>query len=376
MRRTLGRRLAVRWAAAVQVTLLAVLGTVVTTGGTANAVTAPGTVLLSTTATLPPELAPLATGKRISYVTTNVSGVATVATGLVLTPKTGKKNRTVAWGHGTTGLADKCAPSASQAVFWPEARAAIAALLKKGWTVAAPDYPGLGTPESHPYLIGNSEGRSIIDSVKAARNLDPALTTDYAVDGHSQGGQGALFAGQLAPSYDGSLVLRGVATIAPASNLDLIAPDIPGTEGQGYLVMAMYGINAVEPTFNPNSYLAAPAKQKSSVLQSGCLNEILSAYAPLTPEQLVPGGVVPQAVISKLAQYGNPGGTAPSAPILIVQGTEDEAVPYGITAGPLLDELSQYRQSVEFITLEGETHDGAVFASVDTVANWIAARFA
>ncbi|MGA5299468.1 alpha/beta fold hydrolase [Nucisporomicrobium flavum] len=376
MRKTLGRRLAVRWAAAVQVTLLAVLGTVVTTGGTAAAVTAPGTVLLSTSATLPPELAPLATGKRISYVTTNVSGVATVATGLVLTPKTGKKNRTVAWGHGTTGLADKCAPSASQAVFWPEARAAIAALLQKGWTVAAPDYPGLGTPENHPYLVGNSEGRSIIDSVKAARNLDPALTTDYAVDGHSQGGQGALFAGQLAPSYDGSLVLRGVATIAPASNLDLIAPDIPGTAGQGYLVMAMYGINAVEPTFNPNAYLATPAKQKSSVLQSGCLNEILAAYAPLAPDQLVPGGVVPQPVITKLAQYGNPGGTAPSAPILIVQGTEDEAVPYVITAGPLMDKLTQYRQPVELITLEGETHDGAVFASVNTVADWIAERFA
>ncbi|MEV4701947.1 alpha/beta fold hydrolase [Actinoplanes sp. NPDC049316] len=375
MRNAFGRRLAVRWAAAVQVTLLAVLGTVAASAGTANAVTAPGTVLLSSTASLPSELAPLATGKRIAYVTTNVSGAATVATGLILTPKTGKTNRTVAWGHGTTGLADKCAPSAAQTVFWPEARAAIAALLRKGWTVAAPDYPGLGTPEAHPYLVGASEGRSIIDSVKAARNLDPALTTDYAVDGHSQGGQGALFAGQLAPSYDGSLVLRGVATIAPASNLDLIAPDIPGTPGQGYLVMALYGINAVEPTFKPDTYLAAPAKQKSGVLQSGCLNEILAAYAPLTPEQLVPGGVVPQAVITKLAQYGNPGGTAPSAPILIVQGTADEAVPYAITAGPLMDSLSRYRQPVEFITLDGETHDGAVFASVDTVANWLADRF-
>jgi len=375
MRNASGRRFAVRWAAAVQVTLLAVLGVVVTSGTPASALLSPGSVILSTTASLPAELSPLATGKRIQYVTTNVSGGSTVAGGLVLTPKTGKKNRTVVWSHGTTGLADKCAPSANQAVFWPEARAAIAALLRKGWTVAAPDYPGLGTPENHPYLVGNSEGRSIIDSVKAARNLDPALTADYAVDGHSQGGQGALFAGQLAPSYDGPLVLKGVATIAPASYLDLIAPDIPGTPGQGYLVMAMYGINAVEPTFNPNTYLAAPAKQKTSVLQTGCLYEILDAYAPLTPDQLVPGGVVPQAVITKLAQYGNPGAVAPSAPILIVQGTDDEAVPYGITAGPLMDRLSTYRQPVELITLEGETHDGAVFASVDTVANWIAARF-
>ncbi|MFI5495773.1 alpha/beta fold hydrolase [Actinoplanes sp. NPDC051859] len=366
----LRRRLAV-----LAVTAIAATGVHVGVAEPASATIGPGTVLAAATATLPPELSPLATGKRIQYVTTNVSGLMTIATGLILTPKTGKKNRTVAWSHGTTGLADKCAPSASQAVFWPEARAAIAGLLGKGWTVAAPDYPGLGTPESHPYLVGASEGRAIIDSVKAARNLDGALSTQYAVDGHSQGGQGALFAGQLAPSYDGSLVLKGVAAIAPVSNLDQIAPYIPGTAGQGYLVMALYGINAVEPTFNPNTYLAPPARQRGSVLQTGCLYEILNAYGPLTAEQLVPGGVVAPTVLTKLARYGNPATAAPSAPILIVQGTDDEAVPYDITAGPLLDQLSAYSQPVEFVSLPGENHDGAVFASVQTVADWIATRF-
>ncbi|MFI7601480.1 alpha/beta fold hydrolase [Actinoplanes sp. NPDC049681] len=369
------RRFAVRLAAAIHATALAVLGVVTATGSPANALLAPGTVLSATTATLPPELAPLATGKRIQYLTTTISGATTVATGLVLTPRSNRTYRTVAWSHGTTGLADECAPSTNQDVFWPEARAAIAALLKKGWTVTAPDYPGLGTPESHPYLVGTSEGRSIIDSVKAARSLDSALTTQYAVDGHSQGGQGALFAGQLAASYDGPLVLKGVAAIAPVSNLDLIAPYIPGTAGQGYLVMALHGINAVEPTFNANAYLAAPAKQRSSTLQTGCLYEILDAYAPLTADQLVPGGVVAPAVLTRLAQYGNPATTAPGAPILIVQGDADDAVPYDITAGPLLEELSHYDQPVTFVPLPGATHDGAVFESVDTVATWIADHF-
>ena len=158
-------------------------------GSPANAATTPGTVQSSVSATLPPELAPLATGKRITYYTTSVSGSAITATGLIMTPKTGRVNRTVVWAHGTTGLADQCSPSLNYNVFWPEARAAVAALLGKGFTVAAPDYPGLGTPQSHPYLIGASEGRSIIDSVRAARNLDSSLSTQYAVDGHSQGGR-------------------------------------------------------------------------------------------------------------------------------------------------------------------------------------------
>jgi pimeloyl-ACP methyl ester carboxylesterase len=344
-------------------------------GAPAQAASTPGTVLSSTTAVLPPELAPLATGKRISYVTTAVNGTTITATGLVMTPKTGKVNKTVVWAHGTTGLADQCTPSINQNVFWPEARAAVAALLGKGFTVAAPDYPGLGTTQAHPYLIGGSEGRSIIDSVKAARSLDGSLSTQYAIDGHSQGGQGALFAGELAPSYDGSLVLKGVSAIAPVSNADLFAPLIPGTPGQGYLVMALYGLQAVDTTFSATSPLANPAKLRTPVLAAGCLNEILTAYQSLTADQLLVGGALSSPLVTELSHFVNPAQQPSSAPILLIQGTADEAVPYDITAGALLPELQAYSQPVQFVPVQGADHDGAVTATTSLVANWIAARF-
>ena len=341
----------------------------------ATAASLPGTVLTNLPATLPAELAPLANGRRISYVTTTVNGGITPATGLILTPRTGRNNKTVVWGHGTTGLADQCAPSVSPSVFWPEARAAIAALLDRGWTVAAPDYPGLGTPGAHPYLIGASAARSMIDIVKAARRLDSALSTQYAVDGHSQGGQGALFANEIAAGYDGPLVLRGTAAIAPVSNADLFAPLVPGTAAQGYLVMGLYGLQAVDPTVNPNTLLAAPARQRTGVLASGCLYQILDAFAPLTATELLVGGALPDPVVAKLARYLNPGQSAPGAPILLVQGTADEAVPYAITAGPLRTQLDAYSQPVTFQEIDGATHDEAVVRSTTLVADWIAARF-
>jgi fermentation-respiration switch protein FrsA (DUF1100 family) len=139
--------------------------------------------------------------------------------------------------------------------------------------------------------------------------------------------------------------------------------------------MALYGLNAQDPTFDPNTVLNAPAKKTTSVLESGCLMEILDAYAPLTAGQLLVGGALPQPVVTKLARYDNPAQSAPSAPMLIVQGTADEAVPYDITAGPLLDELHAYNQPVDFVPVDGANHDGAVFATVDQVASWIAARF-
>ena len=236
--------------------------------GPAAAADPPGKVLTDAPATLPPALADLATARRISYASTNVTGAGVTVTGLVLTPTGTRVNRTVVWGHGTTGLADQCAPSDHLGVFWAEAQAAIAELLSRGWTVTAPDYQGLGTPEAHPYLVGGSEARAMIDSVKAARLLDGTLSNQYVVDGHSQGGQAALFAGELAPSYDGPLSLRGVAAIAPASNVDLLAPLIPGTPGQGYLVMALYGVAAVDPSFKPANVLAAPAEAKNGTASS------------------------------------------------------------------------------------------------------------
>lgn len=341
----------------------------------AAAAAPPGTVISDTAATLPPELTPLATARRISYASTTVTGSAVTVTGLVLTPTGPKANRTVVWGHGTTGLADRCAPSDNLGVFWPEARAAIAELLGRGWTVTAPDYQGLGTEGAHPYLVGGSTARAMIDSVKAARHLDNALSPQYVLDGHSQGGQGALFAGELAPAYDGDLTLRGVAAIAPVSNVDLLAPLIPGTPGQGYLVMALYGLQAVEPSFDPLKVLGPLARRRVPVLESGCLYEILAEYQSLQAGQLVLGRKLPQPVVDRLAHYDNPAQQPPSAPILLVQGTADDAVPYDITAGPLFSQLDAGSQPVTFVPLENETHDGAVFASVTVVADWIAARF-
>jgi len=332
-------------------------------------------VLSSTTATLPPELTGLATGKRIQYVSTDVNGALITATALVMTPKTGKQNRVAAWAHGTTGLADKCAPSTSQSVFWPEARDAVAALLGKGFTVAAPDYPGLGTAQSHPYLVGVSEARATIDAVKAARNLDSALSTQYVLDGHSQGGAAAIFANQIATGYDGNLVLKGSASIAPVSAIPLLAQLIPGTPIQGYLVMGLYGLNAVDPTFNPNSVLASQAKSKQPVLTSGCLNEILASYESLTASQLLVGGALPDAVVTKLTSYDEPGQTTTTAPVLLVQGDADTTIPVELTRDMLFPLLAGYAPPVTYTEVPGGTHDSAVTSSAGDVATWLAARF-
>jgi hypothetical protein len=63
-----------------------------------------------------------------------------------------------------------------------------APMLKAGAAVVATDYPGLGAPGSHPYLVGESEARSVLDAVRAARQLTALrLSSDLVVFGDTQG---------------------------------------------------------------------------------------------------------------------------------------------------------------------------------------------
>ena len=338
----------------------------------------PGTVLGKAEMLLNPSLAAVATGKRISYVSSDPDGKHIIVTGAILTPRkqTRSEHDVVAWAHGTEGLADGCAPSrfatlSSDPTFQLYATT-VESFLDQGWTVAATDYAGLGSPGPHPYLIGNSEGRAVIDSVRAARQLNGSLSKAWVAIGHSQGGQGALFAGEQAQNYGRGLQLRGVVGIAAASDLDQLAEAIVGTPSQGYLVMALSGLAAVDPSVHPEQLLAPPALSRVGVLETGCFLEIIGGFAELTAEELLVGGALPPQIVAKFA-ISNPGQRRGGAPILLLHGEADETVP-SFVADNLLAAycVNGTRASVQ--KYPDATHDSVLIdASADAIA-WIKDR--
>src|SRR5690606_20385817 len=80
-------------------------------------------------------------------------------------------------------------------------------------------------------------------AARAARNLaDTGAGDRLLLWGHSQGGQGSLFAAQLAPSYAPELQLVATAAAAPAGELaELLGLDSPTVEG---VVLGAYAVNA------------------------------------------------------------------------------------------------------------------------------------
>lgn len=128
----------------------------------------------------------------------------------------------IAWSHGTLGIADACAPSWTG--FRPRDATYMNRWLEAGFAVVATDYQGLGGVGPHPYLYWQAEGRSILDSVRAALAMKPGLISDKVfLAGQSQGAGASMGAAILSSKYAPELNIHGLIT----TGLNSSFPDGP-----------------------------------------------------------------------------------------------------------------------------------------------------
>jgi len=94
-------------------------------------------------------------------------------------------------------------------------------MIAAGYVVAATDYSGLGAPGFHQYLVGPTAARNVLDAVVAAQQIPQARAGKQAVVfGWSEGGQAAVWAGQIADYVADSAKILGVAALAPVNALE------------------------------------------------------------------------------------------------------------------------------------------------------------
>ncbi|EXR21282.1 alpha/beta hydrolase [Acinetobacter baumannii] len=293
----------------------------------------------------------------LTYKMLGQSGQEVQATSLVFTPNTPPPVGgwpIVVWAHGTTGVADACAPS--KAALADSTKDLISKLLAAGYVVVAPDYEGLGTPGIHPFLNVKSEAFSITDAVVAERNYlsqrNLLTSKKWVTVGHSQGGHAALGAAQYASRAQ--LDYKGTVAVAPASNLGSIlvdgeaqvanAPiDIKiGTYAQldTYTALVTAGIRNTQPSFDYGqvftsqiSSIAAQAENLCSGPLYGAFYEGMSNYAKdhngtldgFTRTQ--PNFMAVPLVKTFLDKDSQPLQVKVTTPIIIYQGIADPTVP-------------------------------------------------
>jgi hypothetical protein len=227
--------------------------------------------------------------KLVLYTSRTPQGKRVGVSGSVAVPR-GKPPKggwpVISWAHGTTGVADVCAPSrdfqgtpnpTGEAYINPELNAWLAA----GYAVLRTDYQGLGTPGKHAYLIGKAEGRGVLDIVEAARELDPRIGKRYLIAGHSQGGHAALFAAGEAKKYLPKLRLRGTVAFAPASHILEQSGFLPALTSPspltGLAVLILDGAASQSRQIDVNRLLSDRALALYPLLQTQCLARLVQS---------------------------------------------------------------------------------------------------
>jgi acetyl esterase/lipase len=277
----------------------------------------------------------------------------------------------LSYAHGTVGLADRCAPSKEINEFENTIASTFNAF---GLAVVASDFEGLGTPGRHPYLVGVSEGRGVLDIVRAARAIPSAnLSSTFVVWGHSQGGHAVLFAGELASTWAPELKLAGVVAGAPPSQLTDVAASIENSPYRGYFFMVAAGLSTADPSLDLNQVLTPKALAILPVVDTGCNAEVFKAFSADPFDSLVKRDGLTREPWHSALLANEPGQTKTPAPILIIHGDKDEQIPVA-TSATLKARLCALGDSVERRVYPGRDHGGAAVASLFDVGVWLRLR--
>lgn len=342
----------------------------------------PGTIIWANKITVGPTLAG-GTTWRVLYRSIGGKGQPIAVSGLITVP-TGEapagSRPVLSWAHGTTGVADQCAPSKTRltdgtGLYLSTMDEATKAFVSRGWVVARTDYEGLGTPGEHAYLMGTSAGRSVVDIVRAARHLTPTAAPKWLAAGHSQGGAAALWAAAAPKDWAPELDMRGAVALSPPSDFAEIMRVAPGLPlgATPFLALLIHGVKAVSdvPT---DALLTATGKRLYPLTDERCIAGIMGndALAPV-PTDAFFDKAADFTAYRKVLAANDALSIRPRVPVFLRHGSKDNTVPPVFT-----DRLAaRYRAEgvdLDFARIPTADHLGAISASLPDVLAFADAR--
>lgn len=360
---------------------------------------------------------------RIAYVSSDVRERKTLSTALVIAPKgaaPASGRPILAWAHGTTGIAQSCGPSQvidpaqdlNQYVMvggtsWTDfGLPAANHFISEGYVLVATDYQGLGGGgDGHQYSISATQGRDVINSVRAVGSLGlSGGAKQAAIYGWSQGGGAALSAASLTDyiaqqgtAFDG-VSFVGFVGLAPQDVAVLVPPgptedaaarklmsELAGSFSDSvfnfsHFAMSLWAMTAAFPDLKlTDVFTEDGSRLLDEVFTRKCMHaaaDTLSftlgtGYASIVkPEAdnasawvkgLIEGSVTPQA---------------PVAPVIIYFGNKD------VTVDPVMGKLYQEQKcalgaNITRVQLAGDNnHFTTPGAAQPLFVPWIEDRFA
>jgi pimeloyl-ACP methyl ester carboxylesterase len=306
---------------------------------------------------------------RFSYVTQ--SDKQAVATARLAVPVSGPAQYDVVTHlHGTIGFADHCAPSKLPGFGFESPLNPIPAdMVADGRVVVMPDYPGLGVPGRHRYIEKESTGRSVWDSLEAAKRVvsehypDRSATGQLLVMGHSQGGHATLATLATQRDTDPWNVVGAVAFAPPGDPVEHAAMMVEGDARAAPFAWALMSYAQAYP-----DDLAADLVFEGWVHESlpGMMHDYcapaLTVWLGGDPDAIFTADAMemftrrqPSAGMARVVERERLDHLQTQVPIRIYHGTSDTLLPHKLSQD-LAQRLTENGNDVEWRAVEGAGH--------------------
>lgn len=330
------------------------------------------------------EMEPFAEGSkawRVLYVSTAADGTPIAVSGMVAAPEGPAPENgrdVVTWSHGTKGVSDPCTPSKGYRSGFHDFYDIAPELVAEGYVGVSTDYEGLGTPGIHPYLVGPSEGRGVLDIVKAAGQIEETgAGSRVVIWGRSQGGHGALFAGEIAPTWAPELEVLGVISAAPASEFQAIITSgafVPGARGFIWQLTVGFEASYAELSIEDLYTEEALSAIETLIEEEACGGEVSEVARDFSNAGFTTSPVNRPDWTARLDE-NSPGNVVTEVPILLIQGEADMVVPILLT-NILAERLCEIGDEIDYQVFPGFGHNDSTQQNMGLMLDWTEARFA
>lgn len=333
---------------------------------------------------------------RFIYTSTDLDGNIIPVSGLYTAPTSPPPAEgfpLIGFAHGTTGVGRMC--GISHTPLQPETPAYsawvphIKPLVEQGWAVVATDYSGMGAPGPASYLVGPLEARGILDSMRAV--LNPAIEigrvrvdpTKLAIYGKSQGGEAAISAMELAPSYAPDLTIAGGVSLAPGFTpalqgvLNTVANNPTSTtQNMFVLLIAKSFADNYPELVDLDEILSEAGQERVALLESHCGSDLSARVSDVPLSQLINSPVAP-GLVTALGR-AMPGSTPLTMPEMVVQGLEDVTILPQFTHAIVMSQCAA-GDTVFYVRYTNDDHGSLNFQARlhdPSVLDWIRDRWA
>ncbi len=279
----------------------------------------------------------------------------------------------IAWAHGTSGVAQSCAPSLMKDLYY--GTPVLAAMLTGGFAVVATDYRGLGTAGPTMYGSKQAQALDVIYAMPAARAAVPQLGRRWVADGHSQGGFTTWGVAELESQLkdDGYL---GAISVAGAFQVDELMQTLNQGEGAFYLAYIASGIQGRFPAFRPDDLLSRePMQSYSRVTAQGCWYYAHALYKDIPQGTTLKEGWKDNVWVRKWVKENNEGAIRINKPLLVLAGEADRTIPIeGVRT--IVRRACRAGSGLTFRSYPGLDHSPVMVDSLAYQLEWIRERLA